>query len=386
MKQVLWLASWYPNSLESFDGDFIQRHAEAVALFCKVHVIYVKKDKQLKTNEIATEIHDSVNLTQEIIYYNSMSTGIKLLDKFLSQRKFNEVYRNAFTEYFQISGKPDVVHVHVAMKAGITALWIKRKWRIPFIVSEHWTGYLPNADIRVDSFPALYQKWIKRILQKADAVTVVSDHLGKSMQDMLPKIKYEVIPNVVNTQIFYPGEKQLSTVTRFIHISNMNYQKNTEAIIEAASLLKDELKFTLNLYGPPNHEIENLIIEKGLQNQVFIKGEVVQDQLAEAIRQSDALILYSRFETFGCVIIEANACAVPVIVTDLEVFHELVEENVNGIFVEGENAAALAKKIKQFALQRNKFVGSAIAKETAEKFSYKSVGLLFNNLYNHIIN
>ena len=42
-KKILWLTSWYPNRMDEFDGDFIQRHAKAVALFCRVHVIFVVK-------------------------------------------------------------------------------------------------------------------------------------------------------------------------------------------------------------------------------------------------------------------------------------------------------------------------------------------------------
>ena len=53
--KVLWLASWYPNQLDKFTGDFIQRHARAVSQYCKVHVIFVKKDESLLPNKTVTE-------------------------------------------------------------------------------------------------------------------------------------------------------------------------------------------------------------------------------------------------------------------------------------------------------------------------------------------
>lgn len=98
------------------------------------------------------------------------------------------------------------------------------------------------------------------------------------------------------------------------------------------------------------------------------------------------MILYSRFETFGCVLIEANACGIPVIVSNLQVFHEIVDEGVNGVFVEGENPAALAEKLKQFILQMNTFDKTAIARFTAEKYNYKRVGQQFLDFYKKINN
>ncbi len=385
MKNVLWLASWYPNRLDKFDGDFIQRHARAVAMFCKVHVIYVKKDEGLAANKNTTENAVSGNLSEQIIYYGSYKTGIKLFDKFLSQRNYRKHYRNAVKDYIRTSGKPDMVHVHVAMKAGMAAGWIKEKWDIPYVVSEHWTAYLRNADHQIADQSFIFKKVLNRVLQRASAITVVSDHLGKAIQWYLPEIKYHVIPNVVDTDVFYPAAKQDSQLVRFIHVSNMNYQKNTEAILAALHILKEREPFEMYLYGPANSGLQKLITGYEMDACVFIMGEQPQTEIAKAIQQSDALILYSRFETFGCVIIEANACGIPVIISDLEVFHELVEEGVNGIFVEGENPGALAEKMKQFISSKDKFDNTAIAKVAAEKYNYSKIGGQFNDLYEKIV-
>jgi Glycosyltransferase len=197
--------------------------------------------------------------------------------------------------------------------------------------------------------------------------------------------KSVVIPNVVNTAVFYPVPKMPSNLIRFIHISIMTYQKNTEDILTALSLIKNEFSFELYLYGTVNPSLELLITELGLQHQVIVKGEVSQEVLAREIQQSDALILYSRYETFGCVLIEANACGVPVIVSELEVFHEIIEEGVNGIFVEGENPALLADKLKQFIKTKEKFDHAAIAATAAEKYNYEKVGKQFYDLYTKML-
>ena len=191
---------------------------------------------------------------------------------------------------------------------------------------------------------------------------------------------------MVNIDVFYPEEKHPRDKIRFIHVSTMLYQKNPEAILQALELLKNSFPFEMYFYGPVSPSIITLVADLGLQEHVLLKGEVPQEVLCKQIQQSDALILYSRFETFGCVLIEANACGVSVIVSDLEVFHEIIEEGVNGLFVEGENPVALAEKLKHFILQMNTFDKTGIARSAAEKYNFIRVGQQFLDLYKKINN
>jgi glycosyltransferase involved in cell wall biosynthesis len=99
-----------------------------------------------------------------------------------------------------------------------------------------------------------------------------------------------------------------------------------------------------------------------------------QQQLVQYIQRADALVLYSRFETFGCVIIEANACGVPVIVSDIPVLHENVTNGFNGLFAANENAVALADRIIYFIKNKQMFSKEEIARCTTEKYSYGQIG------------
>ncbi len=383
--KVLWLASSYPSKLFPYDGDFVQRHAQAVSLFCEIEVIHVVKDADgIVTDDVKELVNTNNRLTERIIYYKPVKTSIKFLDRFLSSLKFKKTSGNALKSSVLKNGKPTFVHLHIAMKAGLTALWLKRKFKIPYLLTEHWGGYLNEAKPNIKDYNFIYQYYWNKIIIQATTCTFVSAALQKHMIGKYKVKSSFVIPNVVNTDIFYPVQKLPSDKIRFIHISTMIYQKNTEAILEALWLIKNEFPFEMYLYGLINPSHESLIIKLGLQNHVFVKGEVSQQILSKEIQQSDALILYSRFETFGCVLIEANACGVPVIVSDLEVFHEIIEEGVNGIFAEGENPAALAEKIQQFILQKENFNKADIAATVAEKYNYKKVGQAFIDLYNKV--
>lgn len=385
--KVLWLASIYPSKLFPYNGDFIQRHARAASLFCEIEVLYIVKDENGSlTDDVKEMTSTEGNLTEKITFYKPVKTSIKIIDRFLSSLKYKRISRSAVKKYIAEHGKPNFFHLHIAMKAGLTALWAKRKYNIPYLLTEHWGGYLQEAVPNISDYNFVYQLYWKKIITGAMASTFVSAYLQHCIVKKYKIQNTFVIPNVVDTAIFYPAEKQATDKIRFIHISTMIYQKNPEAILQALALLKDEFEFEMFLYGPATTMQVQLIAELGLKDYVLLKGEVPQQVLARSMQQCDALILYSRFETFGCVLIEANACGIPVIVSDMEVFHEIIEEGVNGTFVNGENSKALAEKLKHFILQKNNFDKTLISQTAAEKYNYKKVGSEFFNFYKNFIN
>jgi glycosyltransferase involved in cell wall biosynthesis len=67
------------------------------------------------------------------------------------------------------------------------------------------------------------------------------------------------------------------------------------------------------------------------------------------------------------------------------VLHEIIEEGVNGVFVEENNSNLLAEKLKYFIAQKNSFDNASIAAVAAEKYNFKNVGHLFTELYNNVL-
>jgi glycosyltransferase involved in cell wall biosynthesis len=384
MKNILWLPAWYPNKTEPLSGDFIQRHARAVSIYCKVHVVFVVKDeKGTITKNSYEENFQSGNLHETIIYYYSPAYKIPLVSKLFSAWKYRKIYKQAVNVYLHSNGKPIFSHIHIADRNGSVGLWLKKKYDVPFILSEHWTIYLPEAKPNFSQTSFFFKLRWKNIIKHARAVTVVSKHLGNAMKEIKKEINFSVIPNVVDEKIFYPVEMMNEKSVHFIHISNLTYQKNFEDIVKAFALVKKTFSsFRVSVFGPERNELKKLVNESGLSENIFFMGEVPQPELAAFLQKTEALILYSRYETFGCVLIEANACGMPAIVSDIPVFHEIINEGENGFFAPGENAEALSKKITWFIEHRGEFSKKKIADNAKEKYNYEKVGKMFSDLYN----
>ena len=380
---VLWLPSWYPCKLTPYDGDFIQRHAQAVSGFTIVHVLHLVRDKEgTITKDIKIEENKSGKLKETIIYYYSNPFPFQFLDSFFSLRKFNRIYKKYLTDYFLKQGLPSLVHVHIAFKAGLIARWIKKNMNIPYLLTEQWTVYLEEAKPKIKDLALSNQVLISKIITEAVLVLPVSNYLTKSIQRRWKGVECEVVPNVVNTNIFFPGNYTSISKLRLIHISTLTYQKDPESLLEAMGILKKKgIYFSLDIVGPIFEKISSLVKENNVDSEVLLKGEMPQSDLAGMIRNSDILVLYSRYETFGCVIIEANACGVPVIVPDTQLMNELVKKNQNGILVHPGSAIALVEAVIDFAKKRTNFSRDSIATLTAEKYSYYRIGKMYSEIY-----
>lgn len=384
--KVLWLASWYPNKLSPFNGDFIRRHAEAASRYDEITVIHVVKDEEGDyTRDIASSKIKKGNLTEWIIYYH-VANKFPFLGRILSAKKYRELFRNAIETYIAENGEPDLVHVQVGMKAGALALWLQKDRNIPYVVTEHWTGFLQEATERFEHLPSYIQNMWQQVAKGARSVSFVSRHLENAFLQKLSCQHPVVIPNVVNTEIFAPSLAIPEAYPSFIHVSGLDERKNPRDMLAAFRLVLNEFPGArLQVFGSSRKEVADLVNKWGLSKNVHLHEEVPQEVLAIHTLQSTAALLYSNCETFGCVIIEANACGIPVIVSDIPVFHETVKEGMNGFFVKPNQPQELALRMIEMIRNRTRFNANDIINATHSKYSYPVVGKMISDWYRQVL-
>lgn len=304
-----------------------------------------------------------------------MVNGIK---RFAALRK---MYRTVFE-----NSVPDLVHVHVAYPAGLFALYLKKRKGLEYIISEHDGIYMPGYDNH--HVPGQFEKRMVPVIYKnARKVHAVSKSLADSLINLkLVKDPPIVIPNVVNTETFKYRKKERSPVFNFIHVSSLINQKNPEGMLAGLSLVKQErTDFIVRIIGPVNEKFKKLVKELTLEKQVVFEGEIPYTEVANQISNSDAMIHFTRYETFGCVIAEALCCGVPVIVSDLDVTRELITDTVNGLLVKESDVKDLAVKILYFMSNNLQVDAQQVAVENQQKFNYRRVGKMFDDVYMTVI-
>lgn len=381
---VIWLVSWYPNRTQPTTGDFIERHAKATAPFVKqLTIISVVKDDAMPAGTIEMQEKQEGNLILLTAYYNTRQKGH--FGKLVSQKKYWQLQSALYKKVVKLSGKPTIVHVHVAMKAGLLAVWLKRKFNIPFVVTEHWSGYFKESQPNIHQLGWLFKKLNNSILKNTSILLPVTEHLGNKITTDFIKLPYQVIPNVVDTKLFYYQEKQPDVFT-FIHASYMNYPKNPEGILEACFLLKEKgYRFRLNMIGNKPAQLIELSKKYGLLDEyVFFEKEITYKEVAERMRHSSALLMFSRYESLPCVILEALCCGLPVVSSSVGGIPEVINQT-NGLLVNKDDLNELTIAMQYLMDNYSSFDKLKIAEQANGLYSYDIVGKQIFSVYEKII-
>jgi len=381
MKHILYLPSWFPSRRNPYPGDFIKRHAESASQYNRITVFYTAIDETIKEPELVEEkINENLFI---YIYYYPLLKGI--LSPVINGVKRFSALRKMYNKFFADSS-PHIVHVHVAYPAGLFALYLKKRKGLEYIISEHDGIYMPGYDNY--HIPGQFEKkMVPAIYKNSKKIHAVSKSLADALVDLkLADTKPIVIPNVVNIDVFKYREKERSKTFSFVHISSLINQKNPEGMLQALSLVKKKRHdFVLKIIGPAKEKFKKMVSDLSLEKEVIFMGEIPYTDVAKEINNSDAMVHFTRYETFGCVIAESLCCGIPVIVSDLDVTRELITNGVNGLLVTESEVHDLADKILYFMETGVQINSNQVAEESQQKFNYNRVGKMFDDLYNSVV-
>jgi glycosyltransferase involved in cell wall biosynthesis len=383
-KKILWLCSWYPGKTAPFNGDFIQRHARAAAIFDDIYVIHIIGDDSGIIKQKERLIIESPGLTEHIVYYpKSKSFPGRLLSGF----KWLFIYKQAIRRYIITYGKPDVVHVTIPVKAGIPGIWMKKRYSIPLVVTEHYGIY--NDFTGDESFikrSPFFKTITKRTIRQADKFISASKYLAEGVNRLVMPKEYEIVLNAVDSDLFFYKAKDHS-IFRFIHVSNMVGLKNVEGILEAYKLfIQNGGIAELVLVGGDDALIKRKARELELPgNLIIFRGEVPYDRVASEMQQSDCLILFSNIENSPCVIGEALCCGLPVIATEVGGIPELLDAAFS-LLVKPKDTEQLADAMHKMMKKSDKIKREKVAADAKNKFSYPVIGKKLSEIYAALFN
>ena len=382
-KHIIFLARWYPHRYDPMFGLFVQRHAEAAALFNDITVIYChacerQQDnkttrQQAKKFEIVRTNENNVDTIR--VYYKKPKNKIQSLLRF---------YR-ANMMALKLCKKPDLIHVHVLTRLGVIA-WIQKiLHKTPFIITEHWSRYLPGND-----FSGFLRKTAcKLVVRNAKTVTTVTENLATAMKNHgLKNDNYVVLPNVVNLDMFHINKKNTdatSHVPTIIHISCFeDKSKNISGLLESLKIIDDKgIDFQCKLIGE-GMDLD-LMKEKAkelqLINKVSFTGLLQGQALADELSSGDFLVLSSNYENMPVVILEALASGLPVVSTNVGGIKEMIDDT-KGILVEPRNKEALAEAMIKMIETHKNYDANYLRNSVIEKYGYESVGRFLDSIYN----
>lgn len=373
-KKILFISSWFPNKLEPTNGNFVQRHAEAVSLSCDVEIL-----------------HAIGNFDQEELYVNDdkMINGIRTLIIYYknSQNPLQNFLRRmrAYVKGFAKLNRPDLVHANVLHNNMLFAVYLKKKYKIPFVVTEHWTA-LQKQNLSKTS--GSIKRIARYIAKHAGYILPVSYNLKDSLKQLGIITPMKVISNVVDTDVFTLNPKtEKSDYVKFLHVSSLIPRKRPKDIINAVYLLhQNGFQVSLEI-GGDGDSASLVALVKSLSAEEYIQvfDAISYAEVAEKMQHSDYFILFSENETQGCVILESYACGKPVISTMVGGAAEFIIEGL-GIGIEKDNTDQLYEVLEKICRQEYTFKSkSEIRNFSVDGYSQSSISEQFSAVYDEVL-
>ncbi len=426
MLRVLHLPKWYPHRYDDQDGDFVARHVAAIATHggADSAVLFATVARGPLPGLIEAEEDFTGPVPTLRYYYRATPTGLPLLDKPLKLLLYCWCLGRGYRRLRQLWGgqPPDLVHVHVLLRTGLAA-WALRAWRgIPFIVTEHWTLYLPERAGGISSL----RNWLTRaVVRRAAALHTVSTGLGRAMAALgFVNPRSVVIANVVDTDLFRPDavtdekgqllnetvataataaaaaaeatEAEVETaaagVSTLLHVSAFHDGvKNISGVLRVVARLRATwpgLRLRIAGYGPDEQALHAYAAELGLLagGTVTFLGKLPHTAVAAEMARATALVSFSRAETFGCVLLEARACGCPVVATRTGGVPELFEPaEAFGLLIAPDDEAALEAALTRVVAKAVVFDPARLRADAAARCAPAAVGAAFGELYRAVL-
>lgn len=384
--KVLWLCSWYPHSTDPYDGDFIDRQAKALSLHMQVDVIHVVQNFNFLKNETSLRVEEKQygQLYSSVYFIPLPNTAISFWQKLLFNKQYQALYKKLLADYINKNGKPDLIHLHVPVKAGAIAVQMKKEYSIPFVVTEHSSAYFKHIPENYFSRNRYFRFITKQSFEEALAVCSVSNWLLKHLGSLFNIKQTKLIRNVVDTTVFYPAENK-NDRPRFIHVSMMHPLKNVEGVLHALAALKEKsAHWEMWFVGPKLNENVELAEQLGIADHVIWKGTLSYNEVAACVRSADALVHFSNYENLPCVINEALCCGIPIISSNVGGIAELIDSS-NGVLVAPGDVNALTTALENFLQQKINYNKTEIAASAANQFNEEVIGKQLQDWYQELL-
>ena len=268
----------------------------------------------------------------------------------LASKKIEELHK----EY-----KFDLIHSHFIGTTSYAGILAKEKIGVPVIVTAH------GSDLDFMSRLPLGTYYVKKSLSNADGVIAVSRYLAKKALSLGAK-NVHVIPNGVREFRYKKGKQEFITF-----IGALRHYKSPETVLKLAKVFPDE-KFLIVGDGPLRK-----ILEKEAPSNVQFLG--YRRDIENILSKTKILILPSKREGFGLVIIEANALEVPVIGRKVGGIPELIREGKNGVMF--EEFEELIEKLQKMLTPKKQRKMGILGSKISRKYTWDNITRKIEKVY-----
>ena len=383
MLNLLVYTSLYPGKAGATHGIFVKELTSHIAKKLEEVKIVVPVDGRNKLNRHYLNSEDDTSDKETNVIYDTFWTIPKFFKRFDGFLMYQWTKRGAA----RLAVNSILIHSHYAYPDSEAARLLASKLQLPHVVTVH------GSDINVIARDPAREKKIVNLLKSADAVISVS-------QDLLYKVKRLTgrnkglfhIPNGIDEKKFFPADKtkakralNFSVSKKYLLFAGrLEAIKGIHLIIDALGRLPENISLIIVGTGSKKKELEKKTKEMQLVERIAFVGAVPHHLLHKYYQAADALILASYSEGWPTVILEAMACALPVISPNVGGVSEVLNDSRLGVITQTNAPETLAKAAEKVMSENwdTSFICRYAGQFTWGKIADQYISIYKNVLYN----
>lgn len=389
---ILVIASWYPTHAADTTGSFFRE--QALTLKKSDQKVGVITPAFRSLTQWRTVALGGFGIKSEVD--NGLMTlryhGIRIFSwsHSLNKEFWERTGLRIFNEYVRHHGLPNILHVQGMIYGLSWAAAIHRKFKIPFIITEHSSEFSRN-----NTKPKLLS-YISEQSRYASRTFAVSKALGQLLESKVPLLTHrcwETMPNMVSSRFSKDHNSDQLTVSNFnpmklLSVATLDMNKGLHHVLIALRMAIDageNYQLRVCGSGPREFALKSLMKKLKLDDKVTFLGHCTREQVSSEMKSSDALIISSSYETFGVVALEALMSGKPVLSTRCGGPEDIIVDGQDGILVDKNDPNALYAGLLRLKNEIALFDSNEISRRCANRFSEQAFANRYLNVYREVI-
>jgi glycosyltransferase involved in cell wall biosynthesis len=293
---------------------------------------------------------------QRLCYGAGILKNMKESPLAFAQLPFFVLFEMAYAFWIARRKKVDLVHSHWSIPQGLTGLFLRKLFGVPFVISLH------GSDVHGLDFPLL-RALNKKVILDSDACTANSRATAARAQGISGRSDMRIIPMGVDIDFFAKSIGRGSTRNHkgrkdkiILYAGRLIDVKGIEYLVKAfPEVLEKQANAKLLVVGsgPCKGDLVSLSERLHLHDKVVFQDTVSQEELVRYYAMADVFVLPSvttkegETEGLGVVLLEAMACGVPVIGSAVGGITDIIKDQETGLLVRQKDPGDLAEKINR---------------------------------------
>lgn len=283
--------------------------------------------------------------------------------------------------------RPDVLHAHLPHAAWLCR-WSRLVAAVPVVIDTLHSSSTGKAGRRLGY---AFSRWLPDHVTAVSHATAVS-HLAAGM---VRKERLSILGNGIDVEAWAPeiqarttARQQLGLTDEFVWmaVGRLEAVKDYPTLLRAMARAPENARLLVLGTGPREAELTRLAAQLGLKQRVRFMG--FEPNVERWMQAADGFVLSSRYEGLPMVLLEAGACGVPAVATDVPGTREVVVDGVNGWLARAADPISLAEsmtKLSQMPLEERYAMGECARRRVIKEFSMEIVLNEWERLYEALL-